>query len=426
MNKRSLSEWLGYIESLHSSEIEFGLERVKEVYKRLFPSGISAAVVTVAGTNGKGTTCAYIESMLLEAGYTCGKHTSPHLINFQERINIGGAQASDTLIVDAFERVELARATTQLTYFEFTFLAALSVFEQECVEFAVCEVGLGGRLDAVNILEPEVSVITMVGLDHTDWLGNDLGVIATEKAGIARTNKPCIVGMDNFPSKGLDYLKSIDSLVVQNGVDYEVSNNSEDSYWSLKVKQDMELSLNRLPDLFAPHLSDNAACAILAVHYLLKSGLMERDIDELSICNGLSSAHILGRCQIVDTKPLVVLDVAHNEDSVNALSVFIDKQAITGKTVAVFSMLADKDIRSSLTMISKQVDIWYISELKTPRALSLVEITQEIRAINSEAIIVINDDVKAAYKKAKRSLTEGDCMLVFGSFWVVGDILQLL
>jgi len=281
-------------------------------------------------------------------------------------------------------------------------------------------------LDAVNILNPEVSVITMVGLDHTDWLGNDLGVIATEKAGIARENKPCIVGMESFPKQGLDYLKSIDSIIVQSGVDYHVNQNNQQGYWSVSSDIDIRFELEKLPNLFAEHLNDNAACALMAVHYLLETTSRNLNIKNGLAYRALASTSVVGRCQIVEKSPLLILDVAHNEDSVNALNSFVGQQDIEGKTVAVFSMLVDKDISSSLSLLSQKVDIWHIAKLDTPRGMPLDSVRRAIAQINQDAVIIESDCIKEAFYKARKTLSSEDCLLVFGSFWVVGDILPIL
>ena len=414
----SLDSWLEYIESLHRFEIEFGLERVSSVFNTLFPDNLSSKVIIVGGTNGKGTTCSFLESILLASGYSCGKNTSPHINRFNERIFINGAESSDEEIIRAFQQVELARKDTLLTYFEFTFLAALTIFEEHKVDYSICEVGMGGRLDAVNILSPEVSIITTIGLDHTEWLGDSLEKISMEKVAISRPNKPCVVGEKHFPRSAKKYLQENQVESFLNDEDFAIDIN-DDGHWNIKSALPEFEGLNRLPKLDAMHLYQNAACAVLS---LIK--LDDFHFDLKRVQEGLRNVTVDGRCQILSQEPLIILDVAHNPESVNALSDFIDSRVGQKRKIAVCSMLGDKDISSALEKIIDQIDEWYIAPLTSPRAASVEEIQSTIRDLDKDPIVKQFDSIETAYLTAKKSATKDDCLVVFGSFFVVSDILR--
>ena len=426
----SLDNWLNYIEDLHSAEIEFGLDRVNEVFVRLFSGKFSCRVITVGGTNGKGSTCGLIEHILLNAGHRCGKHTSPHILNFNERIAINGKDAHDLQLIQAFEQVEKHRKETLLTYFEFTFLAALVVFHEENLDFAICEVGMGGRLDAVNILSPEVSVITNIGLDHMQWLGETRAEIALEKAAISRPYKPCIIGDSDFPINARQYLLDNDVVSLLYGDDYTIE--TFDDNWQLKVENKTTQGLTfdgnclqLLPKLVADHQYRNASCAILAVLSLKNIQLEYAHIEAALIHN-----HLPGRCQILREKPYIIIDVAHNPDSIAALNQFIESSALVlneeseTKTIAVISMLDDKDINNSLKEMKIKIDEWYVAELDVARAASREKIVSAIQASQESAKVYQYEKITAAFEAAKERLKLEDCLLVFGSFFAVSDILR--
>ena len=432
--RENLSDWLSYIEQLHSEEIEFGLTRVSQVYNELFPDGLNCRVITVGGTNGKGSSCALIERALLDAGYSCGKNTSPHIIKFNERIVVNNDFVTNDEIIYAFEKVDFKRQKILLTYFEFTFLAALVVFQKHEVDFAICEVGMGGRLDAVNILSPEISIITNIGLDHTQWLGNTREEIALEKVAISRPYLPCIVGDIDFPAKAIDYLNEMKVEYLIHSREFYIEHN-KDQLWQLIVNdfdqyfphRDESL-LKNLPKLDAVHHYQNASCAILAL-----LSLRNVEINSDNITQALTKSEINGRCQVLSQSPLVIVDAAHNIDSVKALDQFVKlkKSEISnrGKTIAVVSMLDDKNINASLRQIGKQIDEWYIAELPIARGASFEKIKSAILAIQEsskqDSIVREFDSIKNAFKFAKKYVEYSDCVLVFGSFFVVSDILRI-
>jgi dihydrofolate synthase/folylpolyglutamate synthase len=417
-NLEGLNAWLQYIESLHELEIEFGLQRVETVFRCLFPQGLKSKVIIVGGTNGKGTTCSYVENILLAAGYSCGKNTSPHISQFNERITVNGELSNDEDIVCAFSLVENARKDTLLTYFEFTFLAALVIFENKKLNYSICEVGMGGRLDAVNILSPIASIITTIGLDHVEWLGDSREKIAMEKVAISRPSKICVVGEVDFPVDAEKYLEQHNVLKYLNQKDF-FYNINEDGFWSIRCESLLGGGYQQLPRLIAPHLYQNASCAILALA-LMKD--MDINIDHIK--TGLMSSFVQGRCQVLNQEPLVIVDVAHNVDSVKALANFLESQPVTGRTVGVCSMLSDKDIKSSLDEINYKIDEWFIAPLDSPRAATVDDIRAAIQSSNAGVSINKLDSIQNAYLSAKNSITKNDCVVVFGSFFVVGDILR--
>ncbi len=426
----NLDDWLNYIEELHSAEIELGLNRVNKVFFRLFSGKFSCRVITVGGTNGKGSTCAFIERILLNAGYRCGKHTSPHILNFNERIVVNDENAHDSQLMKAFEKVEHFRKDTLLTYFEFTFLAALVVFQEENLDFAICEVGMGGRLDAVNILSPEVSLITNIGLDHVQWLGETRAEIALEKVAISREKKPCVIGDSDFPISARQYLLDNNVVSLLCGDDYTIE--ISDDNWQLKVEHEAQQifsftrdCLQLLPKLDTDHQYQNASCAILAV-----LSLQNVRLDPMHIKTALINNHLPARCQILQEKPYIIVDVAHNPDSVSALSQFVASREFfldegsNAKIIAVVSMLDDKDINNSLNKISGKIYEWHVAELNVVRAASQEKIINAIQASQKNAKIYQHEQLTIAFDAAKKSLKSKDCLLVFGSFFAVSDILR--
>ncbi len=429
----TLSEWLGYIEEIHVSSMDLTLDRVKLVFERLLPEGVPFRVVTVAGTNGKGSCCAYLESILLAAGYSVGKYTSPHITRFNERICLNGSMVDDELVCAAFSRIEAARADVSLTYFEYTTLAALLVFAEQAVEVVVCEVGLGGRMDAVNILDPEVTIVTSIGLDHTQWLGDTREAIAMEKVAVARPHSTCVIGELDIPQVMLDYLVDNNSKACCLNQHFSVDL-ADDDCWNIKrlisntpseastgvdSSGDYDYWVEGLPKpiIAARHQYQNAACATMA---LLQTDLK---VSAAHIHQGIENASIAGRCQILMAEPLVIVDVAHNKDSVEALYQFVVDQKVKGDCYAVFSMLNDKDIEACVACMAPLISEWHIAPLNVPRA-SLVEDLREVIHLNDPAIgISEHSSVGQAYQILKKQVKSTDCLIVFGSFHVVGDII---
>lgn len=407
----SLSVWLHYLESIHTSAIDLGLERVQRVAQRAKLTKPASKIITVAGTNGKGSTCALMESILINAGYRVGVYSSPHLIRYNERIRINGYDLSDALITQSFTAIEAWRKDTSLSLFEFGTLSALWAFKAHQVDVVLLEVGLGGRLDATNVVEHDVSIITSLAIDHVDWLGDDIEVIGFEKAGIFRTEKPAICGQPNPPSTVAAHADDINADLYQVGYQFDYQVNAETKTWSWKSGA---FNLDNLP---LPNLPlANAATAIMAL------GVSGLELSDINIVEGLASATLPGRMQRLtrgteETEPTIILDVAHNPHSAHYLVQQITQRFPNKKIHAVVGMLHDKDIQSTLDEFSGVVDAWYPASLSGPRAAKASELT----AVLSQDITEYASPVEA-FNVALQDAENDDVILVFGSFHTVGEV----
>lgn len=416
MRYKKLQDWLTWQESLNPKEIDLGLDRVSQVLTSLsFTSDFFCPVITVAGTNGKGSTVAFIESILNQSNLSVGSYTSPHLFKYNERIKVNQQAVSDEILCEAFDVIDQARGDVQLTYFEFGTLAALVVFKRFQVDVAVLEVGLGGRLDAVNIIDADVSVITSIDIDHVDWLGDNVDVIAREKAGVMRTGKPSVVSIFKAPASLINYAKEHKVNLITLGDDYlyqSVSNNS----WQLKS---MELNL---PDLPVPPLKggfqlQNASAAIMAVGQLK----LQKKLELKNIVKALQHVSIEGRFQQICESPSVIVDVAHNEQSARMLSVTLGEIPVKGKTIAVLAMLADKAVDKVLDAVQVDVDHWLVAPLPTTRSMSSKNLAQAVRAAHTDVKLSVCETVTEACMKARTLASENDRIVVFGSFYTVSE-----
>lgn len=403
----SLSIWLKYLEQLHTSAIDLGLDRVKAVGKKADLLKPAPCVITVAGTNGKGSTCAMLEAILIEAGYKVGVYSSPHLVRYNERVRINNQELDDSEHTKAFASVEAARGNISLSLFEFGTLSALTLFKTHQVDVVVLEVGLGGRLDATNIVDHDVSVITSLAIDHVDWLGDNIDVIGYEKAGIFRSGKPAICGQPHPPATVPAHADDIGAELYQVGYQFEYQ--VEDNHWNWQCGA-FDLTQLPLPNLPLP----NAATALMAL------GAAELDISEENIINGLKKAQLPGRMQRVSEQPLIIMDVAHNPHSAeyfaNQLSKIKQKEG-KSKIHAVVAMLHDKDIASTIAAMRDTVDDWYPASLTGPRAATAEEILQHL-----PANCVGFDKPESAFDQALTQAGEDDMVIVFGSFYTVGQI----
>lgn len=402
-----LAEWLSYLEKLHTSAIDLGLDRVQAVAQKAALTKPANRVITVAGTNGKGSTCAILESILLKAGYSVGVYSSPHLVRYNERVRINGSELPDAAHSEAFAFVEQQRGDISLSLFEFGTLAALRLFQTNKVDVVVLEVGLGGRLDATNIAEHDVSVITSLAVDHVDWLGDDINVIGYEKAGIFRSGKPAICGQPNPPATVPAHADDIGAKLYQVGYQFDYALTEDSWTW-----HSGGFTLENLP---VPSLPlPNAATALMAL------AVAELDIADQHIVEGLASASLPGRMQRVGEHPLIIMDVAHNPHSAEyfarQLTVIKQKEA-KGRIHAVVAMLHDKDIASTVAEMKGVVDCWYPASLAGPRAASASEILAHLPAET-----VGFDSPEAAYDKALTEAEPQDVVIVFGSFYTVGQI----
>ncbi len=373
--------------------------------------------MTVGGTNGKGSTCAMLESTLRAAGWRVGLYTSPHLLTYNERVRVDAQPASDAELCEAFAAVEAARNGIALTYFEFGTLAAVWHFARHRVDVAILEVGLGGRLDAVNAFDADCAIVTSVDLDHMDYLGNTREAIAREKAGIFRAGKPAICGDRDLPEAARAHARSLGTPLLELGRDFDVAAAATSwSYWSPWGRRS-DLPLPSLPG--ACQLG-NAACCLAALDSL-RSRL---PVTDEAIRTGLTRAFLPGRFQVLDARPQTILDVAHNPHAARALAANLAAHASTGRTLAVFAMLSDKDIEGVARTLSPFVDHWMVAGLGEPRGASAEETRRRLSGLPAGAVSVC-PSVEAAYRRALALAGENDRIIVFGSFHTVAAVLRL-
>jgi len=416
----TLAERLERQEKIHSSAIDLTLDRVREVARRLDLLRPAARVITVAGTNGKGSTVAYLDAVLRAHGVRTGRFTSPHLRRYNERICVDGVEASDAALIESFERIDAARGDITLTFFEYNALAALDHFRREKVEVAVLEVGLGGRLDATNIIDADVGIVCSIGLDHVDWLGSTLEKIGREKAGIFRAGKPAVLGSAQLPRSLFDVIESVGAQPVLFGRDFSVLlfPDRENSWWDFACG---EVALRRLPypSLVGPMQVVNAATALAA---LAVSGFgMALDVDRVG--PALQSVRLPGRFQVVPGEVEWILDVAHNAPAAEVLAKMLRKMP-PRRTFAVCGILADKDVAGIAALLADVVEMWIPATLGGPRALSRQEFVRRLppgASIDAHA-----GDVASACGRARTLAQPGDRVLVFGSFLTVGPALDFL
>ena len=417
---RTLAGWLEYIETLHPKAIAMGLERVAAVAARM-SIAVGCPVITVGGTNGKGSTCALLESIYRRAGYRTGLYTSPHLARFNERMHIDGVELDDAALVAAFDVVEAARTAvatpTPLTYFEFTTLAALHRFTRERLDVLILEVGLGGRLDAVNLVDADVAVVTAIDIDHVDYLGPTREHIGAEKAGIFRSGKRAICGDPDPPRSLLERAQAIGAPLWRIGVDYRYA--EQGTQWRYEGPGGNRYGLPH-PALRGRYQLGNAATALAA-----NDALAERlPVAAGAIREGLVHVDLAGRFQVLPGRPTIVLDVAHNPHAARALADTLSTMGYHPRTFAVFGMLADKDIEAVARALAPRVDAWYVAPLPGPRGASVARVEAALRAagVAQEAIRRF-DDVAHAFDAARADASDADRIAAFGSFLTVAAAL---
>jgi dihydrofolate synthase / folylpolyglutamate synthase len=417
---RTLGEWLSYQERTHPREIELGLARVRTVWEAMGAPRPAPIVITVGGTNGKGSTVALLEGMLRAAGYRTGCYTSPHLLRYNERIRIDGVDASDDALVASFERIEAARGAIPQTYFEFGTLAALDLMARASLDVAILEVGLGGRLDAVNIVDADVAVVTTVDLDHQDWLGNDRDSIGREKAGIARAGRPAIVGEPDPPRGLLDALRAIGATIIRADETYTADVPNGAGAWRWEHQDGTSFALP-LPALDAPVQIANAATAIAAIHALGS----RVDVSPEAIRHALAAVRVAGRLQCIADHPRTLVDVGHNPQAARALAAWLDAQPASGRVFAVYGALADKDIAGVVTAIGARIDRWFLAGLDrdTPRGLAAGALAATVAAALPDAASAAYATVADAWAAARACAGEDDTVLLFGSFFVAAAAL---
>jgi len=409
--KRTLEQWLDYQQSVHPKTIDMGLERVGEVARRLGIGRPAPRVVTVGGTNGKGSTVAFIEAIARAAGLRVGAYTSPHLLRYNERVRIDGGDADDASLCAAFERIEGARGDVPLTYFEFGTLAALMLFEAAGLDLAILEVGLGGRLDATNLVDPDVAVITTVDLDHQDYLGDDRESIGAEKAGILRAGKPCVLAEKDPPSSVLRRAYALGAFAIRGHADYLID--ALDPGWRWR-EPGYQIDLPD-PGLEAAAQRDNAAAAIAALRAL------DLEIPDAAIRSGVAGARAPGRLQRLPGSPERVLDVAHNPQGARQLGAWL--AAHPRRTVAVFSALADKDFGGIVAPVAPHVAAWHLGPITDagPRGLAVEELARRLAEELPAEILHPHRSLREALDAAARNAGPEGRVLVFGSFHTVAE-----
>jgi dihydrofolate synthase/folylpolyglutamate synthase len=414
----SLQQWLDWQESLHPRSVDLGLERVHAVLGRLQPCRPADCVLTIGGTNGKGSVVAYLEAILLAAGYRVGSFTSPHLVRYNERIHVNGQCAGDQEIMSAFAQIDAVREDTSLTFFEWNALAAFVLLRAADVDVAILEVGLGGRLDAVNTIDADVAAVVSIGLDHCDWLGPTLEDIGREKAGIFRPGRPAIFGARRMPWSVAEVATRVGARLRRLGLDFDFVERPDG--W------DYIGMGSRRPGLPHPGLGGatqlaNAATA-LAVLEAAEPGLL---VPDDAVRSGLAGVSLAGRFQVVPGDPEWILDVAHNPDAAQALAQSLGMRACTGRTIAVCGMLADKDAVGVARALQGTVDQWIVVGLTGERGLASNELAARIGPAVGTAILP-ESDAAAGFVRARNLAGAGDRVVVFGSFHTVGPALEWL
>ncbi len=445
----ALSDWLSYLETLHPSAIDLGLGRIREVAERLNLT-LDSIVITVGGTNGKGSTCAMLEAILLAAAYKVGVYASPHLVRYNERIRLNGEMADDAQITAQFARIDAARGDLTLTYFEFSTLAALLLFQEQRVDVAVLEVGLGGRLDAVNMIDADCAVITSIDIDHAEYLGNTREQVAWEKAHIFRKDRPAICADPIPPQTMLDYAEQVGAPLWLFGKDFNYSGDRQQ--WAYGGRNQRRAAL-AYPALRGANQLLNASAALAA----LESLHPRLAVPAQAVRAGLLRAQMPGRFQIQPGLPCIIFDVAHNPHAAAALAQNLDNMPAYPKTIAVVGMYKDKDVDGVIARMATRIDHWMCASLEGPRSLSGDDLAAHVRAVlaqgeapddvlapeaessahrpgvrpaarasvsKASAVVSSYNSPQLAYEAALKEASDNDRIVVFGSFATVGPILE--
>jgi len=431
----TLADWLAHCERLHAREIELGLGRVSEVWARMGvrlgtplgeePDGHSPVVFTVAGTNGKGSTCAMLERILLSAGYRTGVYGSPHLVHFEERCRIEGELIRADALVPHFAAVEQARGDTPLTYFEFTTLAILSAMAAASLDAVILEVGLGGRLDAVNIIDTDCAIITSIDLDHMEFLGPDREAIGREKAGILRAGRPAVVSDPQPPRSVVEVAEQLGSDLWLFGRDCNYAGDRQQWSWGGRHKRFNGMAY---PSLRGANQLLNASGVLAALEALYN----RLPVPAQAVRTGLATVELPGRFQIIPGQPTLILDVAHNPHAAANLAANLDQMGFYPRTHVVWGAMADKDMAGMVDKLRHLVDGWYCCDLPTPRAAPATQLADIVRAVTSQPgpataprpAISTHENPMAALRAALAAADPTDRILVFGSFYTVGGVLH--
>ena len=415
----SLLAWLEWQEGFHPRSIDLGLERVAGVFKALNPKAIKPPTIIVAGTNGKGSCIAFLEAIYRAQGYRVGAYTSPHILKYNERIRIDGQSVSDDTICQAFERIDAVRDEVSLSYFEFGTLAALDIFRRSELDIQLLEVGLGGRLDAVNIIDSDVSLVTSICIDHVDWLGETRNAIAYEKAGVFREGVPAVIGDVNPPESLLSCALEKHTPLLR--INHEFIVHKEQGSWDWVCTSNNQREYMSLPEpaLKGEHQFRNAASVLMAVTEMEEL----LPVNVKSIHAGLQNIHLKGRFQFIDADIPVLLDVAHNTQAVSSLVDYLLTDFADKKIYAVFSMMKDKDITGVIEIIKPVIKHWFVAPLNNPRTANEVLMQNCFRRCGLDNVTFGYKDFSETYVAAEKKSGSSDLILVFGSFFLVSEYL---
>ena len=417
MRFETLAQWLAWLESFHPRAIDLGLSRVRSVYLALDPSAKKPLTITVAGTNGKGSCIALLSAMLRVEGYRVGAYTSPHLLRYNERIQINGEPVGDAAICGAFDRIDQARGQTSLTYFEFGTLAALDLFVRSDVDIQLLEVGLGGRLDAVNIIDADSMLVTCIEIDHVDWLGESREAIGLEKAGVFRSGVGAVLGEMDPPASILNYADENKIPLSRFGKDFSYLESGSGWNW---YSDDTSLTDLPYPALPGAHQFQNAA-SVLQVLKLVSNRF---PVSRQSICKGLETVYLPGRFQYIRGIPSVLLDVAHNPQSAGTLARYLQKKFNRRRIIAVFSIMGDKDLRGVIENVRFWISHWIFAPLSISRCVSEQEIVEVFSASGINNLTTGLSGAEEAFAEAARIASGNDLIVVFGSFFLVAEFLK--
>lgn len=419
MRFSTLQDWLSWIESCHPNEIELGLERVDRVAGDLELDFSAVQVITVAGTNGKGSCLAVLQHLLIQAGFSVGCFTSPHFIRYNERITLNGVEVDDAPLIESFARIDAVSHDTALTYFEYATLAALDIFSRAKLDVVLLEVGLGGRLDAVNIIDSDIAIVTSIALDHEDWLGTDLNGIGEEKAGIFRAEKPALCGDPNPPESIKAVAEKCGALLYRRGIEFDITTTSlSEAVWVGQTAQHQPCTLT---DLSLPSLPvDSVTVALQAL------ALLPWDIP-LTVYQHLPAISLTGRFERRYSEGReIILDVAHNPAAAKHLAKQLLARPITGRTYGLLAMMSDKDTEGVIAALASSFDAWFLADLnKVARAQSAKYLADQVakQGIN---MISVSKNIRQAYRRVRSLMGPEDRLVVLGSFFTVSEVLTIL
>ncbi len=414
MRFNTLSKWLEWQETCHPTEIDLGLERVLAVYQRLNSNPIARKIITVAGTNGKGSSICFLDSILRNAGYNVASYTSPHLFKYNERIQINGIAVSDQELCSVFERIDQAKADISISYFEFGTLAALLLMAEHELDVAILEVGLGGRLDAVNIIDADIALITAIDIDHEAWLGSNKEKIGVEKAGIMRPSRAVVCSDVNAPKSITTCAQKIKAQLYNLDGDYNYVIN--ESSWDWHGPSNSRYSLPFLP-LKGAHQYHNISGVMMVLELLSQ----DFPISQNELRQGILSSTIRGRLENIPGEINTIIDVAHNPQSTRALAKYLSENYCSGKTRIVTGMMADKNVKAIVAALIEKSPTWYATDLDVERAISAQEIIDTIKQINEKSECFAFNNAVQAYHQAIKDSQKNDQIVIFGSFYLLHE-----